>query len=110
MFETMAESYRGPERRKRQLYVTRNTEYFVENQICIAVRDRESDVWLEGHLAVGRPLSGSVRLLSGGALAPSANRPRIGEALFFADEGPELITSTVLRVERPALNDIGAWP
>lgn len=96
-----AERYSGPERRKRQLYVTRNTEYFVEGQVCVAVRDRESDQWLEGHLAVGRSLSGAVRMLEGGGLAPSPHRPRVGEALFFADGGPELITSTLLRVERP---------
>lgn len=110
MFETRAEGYRGPERRKRQLYVTRNTEYFVEDQICVAVRDRDTDVWLEGHLALGRPLSGSVRVLASGALAPSPRRPRVGEALFFADHGPELITSTLLRVDRPTEEHLDTLP
>jgi hypothetical protein len=83
------------------LWVTRNTEYFLQDRVCVAVRDRTSDQWLEGHLALGRALSGSVRLLSDGSAVPTPEFPQIGEALFFADRGPELVTSAVQRVERP---------
>jgi hypothetical protein len=98
------ENYRGPERRRLTLWVTRNTEYFLSERVCVAVRDRTSDQWLEGHLALGRALSGSVRLLSDGSAVPAPEFPQVGEALFFADGGPELVTSAVQRVERPGMD------
>jgi hypothetical protein len=104
------DGYRGPERRKLTLWVTRNTEYFLSERVCVAVRDRSSDQWLEGHLALGRALSGSVRLLSNGAAIPASEFPQVGEALFFADGGPELVTSAVQRVERPSPDVAQALP
>jgi hypothetical protein len=104
------DSYRGPERRRLSLWVTRNTEYFFAERVCVAVRDRISDQWLDGHLALGRALSGSVRLLSDGTAAPHPALPQVGEALFFADDGPELVTSAVQRVERPSQEMAAALP
>lgn len=83
--------------------MTRNTEYYVKDRLCIGVRDRMTEVWLDGHLALGRALTGSVRVLLGGAAVPRPELPLLGEALYFADDGPELITSTLTAVERPSL-------
>ena len=103
-------AYGGPERRKLTLWVTRNTEYFLNDRVCVAVRDRASDQWLEGHLALGRTISGSVRLLSNGSPVPAPEFPQVGEALFFADDGPELVTSAVQRVERPTVDTAQGLP
>lgn len=101
--EAQTASYPGPERRRLNVWVTRNTEYFLAERVCVAVRDRNSDQWLDGHLALGRALSGCVRLLADGTASPGPGLPQIGEALFFADEGPELVTSAVQRIERPSV-------
>ena len=53
----------GTERRQNQVFVTKNTEYHLRSGTCIAVRDRRTGTWLEGHLAVGRSLSGGVKVL-----------------------------------------------
>ena len=43
-----------PERRRHRVYVTRNTEYHFRDGFCVAVRDRRSGDFLQGHLAVQR--------------------------------------------------------
>lgn len=89
------------ERRRNKMFVTRNTEYFLSDGICIAVRDRRTEAWLEGHLAVGRVLSGGVRVLANGEAIPVKDSPQVGEALYFSEGGRELITSVLCSVERP---------
>jgi hypothetical protein len=92
---------RGAERRRNKMYVTRNTEYFLNNGVCVAVRDRRTEAWLEGHLAVGRMLSGGVRVLKNGEAIPVKDTPQVGEALYFSQGGRELITSVLCGIERP---------
>lgn len=94
-------SYAGPERRKNRVFVTKNTEYHFRGERCVAVRDRRSKKWLPSHLAVGRRLSGGVHFHKNGAAVPVCDGPSLGEALYFADEGRELITSAVCGLERP---------
>ena len=85
--------YHGVERRRHRVYLTRNTEYHFRDELCIAVRDRRTGDWLPGHLALRRELFGSIQFFMNGALAPSPGEPRLGEALFFASGGRDLITS-----------------
>lgn len=70
--------------------------------LCIAVRDRRTGQWLDGHLAVGRRLSGGVKVLKNGEAIPVEEGPEIGEALYFAQGGRELITSALCRIDRPS--------
>ena len=83
------------------IFVTRNTEYHVRGDVCVAVRDREKGHFLPTHHAVGGRLSGSVRL--GEAPAPIARRtPKIGDGLLV-DGGPHgdggtLVTSQILEI------------
>ncbi len=83
------------------VFVTRNTEYHVRGEICVAVRDRERGQYLPTHHAVGGKLSGSVRL--GEAPAPIARRtPQVGDGLLV-DGGPHgdggtLVTSRILEI------------
>ena len=53
--------YRGPERRRHRIFVTRNTEYHFRDDVCVAVRDRRTGSFLQGHLALCRPLHGGIR-------------------------------------------------
>jgi hypothetical protein len=93
-------SYRGPERRKNRVFLTKNTEYHFRGELCVAVRDRRSRRWLPSHLAIGRRLSGGVHFHKNGAAVPVVDGPGVGEALYFGDEGRELITSAVCALER----------
>lgn len=95
-------SYAGPERRKNRIFVTKNTEYHFQGERCVAVRDRRSNKWLPSHLAIGRRLSGGVHFHKNGAAVPVCDQPAVGEALYFADEGRELITSAVCGLQRPS--------
>lgn len=83
------------------MYVTRNTEYHFRGDRCVAVRDRRTGRWLESHLAMDRRLAGGVRFFDNGTAVPSGESPKVGEALYFGDEGRELITSILASIERP---------
>ncbi|HSC89506.1 MAG TPA: hypothetical protein VLC09_19625 [Polyangiaceae bacterium] len=107
MFTSSARS--GAERRRNQMFVTRNTEYHLRDGVCVAVRDRRTDCWLEGHLALGRSLSGGVRVLPNGTAIPIPAAPQVGEALYFSAEGRELITSVLCSVERPAKDLVASY-
>jgi hypothetical protein len=45
-------SYQGSDRRRHRLIVTRNTEYHLKDDLCVAVRDRNTKKWQVGHIAV----------------------------------------------------------
>ncbi len=102
-------SYAGPDRRKNNVFVTKNTEYHFRGDRCVAVRDRRSTKWLPSHLAIGRRLSGGVHFHKNGAAVPVCDRPSVGEALYFADDGRELITSAVCGLERPTREVIQSY-
>jgi hypothetical protein len=106
-------SYRGPERRRRVTYMTRNTEYHLESGVCVAVRDRNSGNWQLCHGALGRRLSASVRRQPGHAPSPSLDAPALGDALFFGpsgSDGSEVLTSSLQSIERPQKTTIDAYP
>jgi hypothetical protein len=86
-------SYGGPERRRHKMFVTKNTEYHFRDRVCVAVRDRRSGTWLPAHLALCRRLGGAVRFQPNGFPIPATGEPGIGEALFFDDDGRDLVTS-----------------
>jgi hypothetical protein len=103
-------TYSGPERRRHRAFVTRNTEYHFDGEVCVAVRDRKSGSWLVSHLAVNRTLSGSVRITTHGIAVPAGPQPSVGEALFFGRNGRELITSALCSIERPEKNVVSSYP
>ena len=105
-----APKFRGTERRRHRVFMTRNTEYHFRDELCVAVRDRRTGEWLPGHLALRRPLFGSIRFFMNGALMPSPGEPKIGEALFFGDGGRDLITSPLESVERPPKELVAEYP
>jgi hypothetical protein len=105
----------GPERRRRRVYVTRNTEYHVEDGTCVAVRNRRTQEFVHGHLALERRVEGALKFFSNGSIAPNAGEPQPGESLYFANEGQltegrDLVTSPLESVARPDQETIGAYP
>lgn len=105
----MMTDYMGPERRSRRTYVTRNTEYHFHDGVCVAVRDRRTGRWLSSHLAMKRRMTGGVRHFSNGSTIPT-EQAEVGDALYFGEEGRELITSTLCRIERPTPEVIHEYP
>ena len=90
------------ERRRHRVMVTRNTEYHLRDRLCVAVRDRRTGDFLPGHLALRRELVGGIHRLASGAAIPKDDDPRPGEALYFLADGLDLVTSPLVKVERPA--------
>ena len=102
--------YQGAERRRHRVIVTRNTEYHLRDDVCVAVRDRKSKRWAEGHLAVELKIEGGVRFFDNGAVVPSLEDPQPGDAMYFTYqcEGQlrQLITSRIEAVERPSKKEV----
>ena len=108
--EPQERDYRGPDRRRHRVYVTRNTEYHVRDGFCVAVRDRLSGNFMHGHLALSRRIHGGLRFFESGGIAANAGEPRPGESLYFASDGRDLVTSALETVERPSKELVGAYP
>jgi len=105
-----AKKYEGPDRRRHRVYVTRNTEYHFRDGYCVAVRDRRTGDFLFGHLALRRRAHGGLRFFLNGAIVPNPGDPREGEAIYFASEGRDLVTSPIVRIERPTKELVDAYP
>jgi hypothetical protein len=104
------ESYGGRDRRRHRIYVTKNTEYHFRDGFCVAVRDRRTGDFLRGHLALRRRIHGGLRFYLNGAIVPNPGEPNPGEALYFATDGRDLVTSPLEKVERPARDLVAAYP
>lgn len=102
--------YVGSERRIHRVFVTKNTEYHVRRQTCVAVRDRESGDWVAAHFALNRPVIGSIRFFQTGGLSSAPALPRVGESMYFEDSGRDLVTSAVISVERPNRDIVARYP
>ncbi|NUP09011.1 MAG: hypothetical protein HOW73_23420 [Polyangiaceae bacterium] len=107
-------SWNGPDRRRHRVIVTRNTEYHLKDEVVVAVRDRNSKRWCEGHIAVSLKVEGGVRFFDNGAVVPSLEAPCPGDAMYFTyknDTGHarQLITSRIEAVERTPRKDVLAY-
>ena len=108
--DTPSNPHPGHERRQHRMYVTRNTEYHFRGEVCVAVRDRKTGRFLPSHLAMQRRLSGGVKYQSNGSAIPSCAPPQVGEALYFGDDGRELVTSLCSSIERPERRVVASYP
>jgi hypothetical protein len=102
--------YAGPERRRHRVYVTRNTEYHFRDDLCVAVRDRRTGQFMQGHSALAGRIDAGIKFFDNGSIAPSAGEPRPGECLYFASEGRDLVTSPLEAVERPPRQAVSMYP
>jgi hypothetical protein len=102
------------ERRRHRTVVTRNTEYHLRDGICVAVRDRKSKRWCEGHMAVSLRCEGGVKFHANGALIPSLTEPTPGDAIFFSyksanGDDRQLVTSKIESIGRTPKRDVLAY-
>jgi hypothetical protein len=102
--------YNGNERRVHRVYVTRNTEYHVRKGICVAVRDRNSGRWINGHAAITKKLEGSLKFHGHGGYSPHFGDPGVGDAIYFNDGDRDLITSRLEKIERPERATVALYP
>lgn len=106
----MPRTFTGSERRIHKIFVTRNTEYHVRRDVCVAVKDRRSGEWLRAHLALRQKVHGGIRFTRSGGITANDGTPEVGESLFFAAEGRDLVTSPVLDVARPERDIVKRYP
>ena len=102
--------FKGKDRRVHKVFITRNTEYHLRRDTCVAVRDRRSGQWLRMHMALRNRIHGGIRFSRTGGIMPNLGFPKVGESLFFHAAGRDLVTSPVLSVERPEREVVGAYP
>jgi hypothetical protein len=91
------------EKRRHRMYVTRNTEYHLKDDICVAVRKTTTGDWLMQGKALGARLVGTVT-----NIPCKCNRftttlfPEIGDnLLLLSAAGQDIVTTRVRSIERP---------
>jgi len=97
------------ERRIHKVFVTKNTEYHVRREVCVAVRDRKSGRFLCGHMAINSAVGGGLRFHRDGAVSATDAFPSIGESLSFVANGRDLVTSPVVAIDRPTQNVVATY-
>jgi hypothetical protein len=110
MGQPVKTAFSGTERRRHRVYVTRNTEYHFKDGFCVAVRDRRTGEFLQGHLALRRRVHGGLRFFGSGAIVPNPGDPTVGEALYFTADGRDLVTSPLESIDRPTKATVEAYP
>lgn len=98
------------ERRIHTVFVTRNTEYHVRHDVCVAVRDRKSGSWMKGHPAITYQVQGGLHFSPKGAISPNPGKPREGECLYLSRRGRDIVTSAIVRVDRPERDVVRTYP
>jgi hypothetical protein len=110
-----ARAYAGAERRRNQVLVTENREYHCRDGWCVAVRDRQSRMFIRNHSAIGRRLTGAMRLSPEGAVQEVSLPESLvaGEKLCFSscdgDLEHDVITSSLVAIERPAKSIVAVY-
>jgi hypothetical protein len=116
MSNRASEVYRGPERRRRRVLVTRNSEYHCVDGVCVAVRDRTNGQFLRGHRAIGRHVDGSIRYYPTGGIAAAHDAAHVepGEQVYLSsgdiDDPGNLLTSELIALARPSKGIVAAYP
>lgn len=108
-------NYTGTERRRHRAFITRNTEYHVRDEICVAVRDRAAKRFRPAHLALHLKLQGAVRINPNGVVVPEPRNARVGAPIYFTQMDPDgqerqVVTSRVERIERPEKGTVLQYP
>lgn len=91
-------TYNGTERRVHTCFITRNREYHTRAGVCVAVRDRNSSVWMSDHRAMGLMMEIS-----------HEDETIQGRPLEFASEMTRVRTSAVMDILRPNRNVVEVY-
>ena len=92
--------YLGPERRIHKVLVTRNTEYHMRSERCIAVRNIQSGAWQHHHKALGTTLRGCLVANTSGGYVFCETFPKPGHRIYFANDVCTSPVHTICRPER----------
>ena len=83
------------------MLVTQNTEYHLRDDVCVALRDCLAGEWIKASKALRAKLVGAVSSLEE-VKAHACSDPEPGKHLLFvSDEGDDIITSRVEKIDRP---------
>lgn len=99
-------SYSGPDRRRRKVYVTRNTEYYMLDRQCVVVRDMQTGQARASHKALGATLVGAFRISNEGNWIANFEQPAVGEKLCFSTDVMTTPVMAIRRSERDAVQEI----
>lgn len=105
-----ARSYLGPERRRRRVFITQTTEYHFVDTRCVLVRDRRTGEILRSHLALWQDLEGVLGAHGYDGPLDEGRPVQPGDALRLRNGTRELITSPILRIERPTQSSLLSYP
>jgi len=91
------------EKRKNKMFVTRNTEYHVRDDVCVAVKKLDSGDWLMHSKALG------ARLIATLSVTPKRTKgicsvfwPEVGDHLvMYNTMGEDIITTRIRKIKRP---------
>jgi hypothetical protein len=95
------------ERRRHQVFITRNTEYHVRSGRVVAVRERHSGEWLQDHAALDMEVRGHI---DREGVVPLPGAPACGQRLYLARGDRDVVTSTVAAIERPPKELVAEYP
>lgn len=87
-----------------KLYLTYRSEYLVLRDLCVAVRDRRTSVWLPMHVAACSQVLGPVDSLE--SVPPIPSEVRIGEQLCLRASARRIVTGPVVAIEEPTRSQI----
>jgi hypothetical protein len=91
-------AYPGPNRRVRTVFMTQKTEFHVCANLCVAVRDRQTGVWISKHEAVGMVLTTKIN-----------GQPIVGTSLMFRSDHTAIRTSKVVDIVRPGRSTVATY-
>jgi len=91
------------EKRKHRMFVTRNTEYHLKNETCVAVRNRSTGDWLMHARALGARLIGTISSHDKKNAKPVIYLlPEVGDNLILmSSTGLDIVTTKVRGIHRP---------
>ncbi len=87
------------DRRRLKRVLTRNSEYYFRDDVCIAVRKRATGEWLDRHPALNLRVEGGIRFADGGSIKLHPRLPEIGDWMIF--DGSDLLTAQIEDIGRP---------
>jgi len=96
------------EKRRHKLYVTKNTEYHVKDNVCVGIRNRATGDWIMVSRAIGAVLIGGLHQ-AGEHEVNFSSYPWLEKGdclLFITDGGHDIVTTRVEQVDRPSRQSI----
>ncbi len=89
------------DRRRHRVFFTKHTEYHLRDDECVGVRDRGTGEWIRRHAAL--------RLRAVALPELPASTEWIGQRIQFWGRATDVLTSPVVAVGRPRLDEVPAY-